>query len=173
LAFDSTLGSPSATSFLSVERADEIASERAFSTNWTSISVISTKQAILSTVSRLLSSKFNWNGSPSYPDQSLSFPRSGLIRVNGSLIDPETIPLEIELATFEWALALSLSDTSIQLSQAQQGLTKLKAGPVELTFRDGMEFNPIPPSVMSYIPSSWYTLDDLSISPVKIMVEML
>ena len=173
MSFDSTPGASTATSFLSVARADEIASERAFSTNWTSISSTATKQAILSTISRLLSLKPEWLGVASYPAQSLAFPRTGLIRVNGSEIDPTTIPLEVELATFEWALAMSVSDTSLPLSQSVQGLTKLKAGPVELSFREEIEFKPIPDSVLCYIPLSWYVWDRELISPVTIDFEML
>jgi hypothetical protein len=171
MPFDSTPGSPTATSYLSVERADEIASERLHSSAWDLLET-NDKQRVLMTATRLLDSRVCVLGSPTFDDQSLLFPRTGLTNRNGREIDPDTIPPEIEFATFDYGLVLLPADNTMESSIAAQGITKLKAGPVELSFKDDIQYNSsVPANVLAFIPSWWLCpeKEEDEVSPADVM----
>lgn len=104
-----------------------------------------------------------WNGVLAVARQALPHPRIGLRGRNGELLDSAINAPELIEAQCELAGLLRISDTTQPLLQAVQGLTKLKAGPVELGFRDfGVaSTNPddglssLPPSVAMLIPADW------------------
>lgn len=168
MAFDSTVGGANATSLMPVDRLDELLSERLHVTavsGWTN----GQKQAGLMMVSRLMTTRLCVLGEPTYPDQALLFPRSGLLNRNGVEIDPSTIPVDIEYAVVEWLLRIAPSDTSVESDISIQGITKIKAGPVELAFKDEIENSgrSVPANVLAMIPAEWLCPPAVDWSPVS------
>lgn len=100
-----------------------------------------------------------WTGTIASTTQSLSWPRIGMVDRYGREIAIDAIPNDLKLAQSELAGQLH-TDRSLDNDIVIQGITKIKAGPVELGFRDDMDFSPsyaIPQAVFDIIPPSWYT----------------
>lgn len=100
-----------------------------------------------------------WTGTIASDTQSLSWPRIGMVDRYGREIDSDDIPYDLKLAQAEIAGQLH-TDRTLDNDIVTQGITKIKAGPVELSFRDDMDFSlsyAIPQAVFDIIPSSWYT----------------
>lgn len=150
----STPGASNANSFLSLARAEELADEHPFAAPWNAVATSEAKESLLILASRLVNYRVCYDGTKATSTQSLKFPMVGLTS-NGYAIDSTTIPLEIELATFELANMLASSNISVESSASVEGLTKLKVGSVELNFRDATIFQSLPANVLSYIPASW------------------
>lgn len=161
MALIATPGAANANSFLTTTRADVIASERPHSAAWSTLSTSSAQEPYLITATRVLNSRLCVLGSPTFTDQALLFPRKGLLNRNGVALDDSTIPLDIELATFELALMLVVSDITLESEASVQGLSRLKAGSIELSFREDIETRIIPDNVKQFIPSSWLCPEDV------------
>lgn len=116
------------------------------------------KNIALAMATRLLDSKYIWNGTASEEDQSLLWPRTGVwdfLRL--SIIDEDEIPQRLTEATAELARVLLASDTTGDLAQSVQGLVGLQVGSVNLSFKDSgiVSSKPVPDSVRDLIPSWW------------------
>lgn len=152
-------GSSTANSFLSLARAEELAGEHPLGAAWLAQSD-DAKSTQLIRATRLLNREC-YTGLASVPGQSLQWPRSGLLSRNGESLDPATIPLDLELATIELAIMMRVpggaGDPSSPLpEQALQGLTKLKAGPIELGFKaTWTEADGLPEHVRGLLVPGW------------------
>lgn len=169
MALVATPGASNANSFLTVARADTIASERPHSSVWSALSGDSAKEPYLITATRILNSRLCVLGLPTSASQALLFPRNGLLNRNGQPLDDSTIPLDIELATFELALMLIPSDVTLESEASVQGLTRLKAGSIELGFRDKIDMRVIPDNVKRLIPSSWLCPEDVTYAVFRLI----
>lgn len=159
MAFDATVGGSSATSNITVERADEILSGRLHSSAWTSASTAD-KQAALQMATRVLASRVCLNGLSSSVAQALPFPRTGLLDRNGNPIADDVIPIAWEEATAELALMLLSSDLTVESDAAVQGLTRLEVGSVKLAWAEGgATYRDLPTNVRLLIPESWICAD--------------
>jgi len=151
-------GSSSANSFISLSRAEELAAEHPQGAAWIAQST-DTKSTQLIRATRILNREC-YLGVATDPTQALQFPRSGLLARNGGALDPATIPLDLELATIELAIMMRAGGAGDPLSslpeQALQGLTKLKAGPIELGFKSAWaEADGLPEHVRGLLVPSW------------------
>lgn len=175
MPFDSTPGGANTTSYLSVERADEIASERLHSSSWSGLSDPQ-KESALMFASRLFTSRVSvCAGEVTSSDQALTFPRTGLYNRNGTEIDSAIIPIDVEYAVFEWALRLIPSDSSVESDISLQGINKIKAGPVELGFKESIvnSGSTVPANVLAMIPSEWLCPAPVDWSPVSVEFRVL
>lgn len=145
MPLDATVGGASSNSFLTVARADVLASEHPFADAWLDLDATTEKPPRLIMASRLINYRLCYVFDPASPTQALKFP------VVGSTV----IPIQIELATFELALMLATSNVTTELDQVVQGLRRLKADTVELEFKENIPFRTIPENVMAFIPASW------------------
>lgn len=84
----------------------------------------------------LLDRSFDWNGIIAYAGQARAFPRKGLFNGNGEALDPATNPPEIKLAQMEWAAQLGSTDFFSENVAAKLGVSKVKAGSVEVEFQE-------------------------------------
>lgn len=159
MALIATPGGSTSNSYLTLDRADEIAAQHPFAAPWIAIVVTATKEALLIHATRLINYRVCYLGSAVTATQALKFPRLGLLTSTGYALSTTIIPVELELATFELALALIASNVALQSSAAVEGLIKLKAGPVELGFKSGIEFQTIPEHVKALLPSAWLCPD--------------
>lgn len=163
MAFDATVGGASATSFLTVEEANALAVDHPFAAPWLAIasgaSGTAQKQALLIAATRALNN-LCYLGTPTAEAQALKFPMSGLLTRTGYALADSVIPLDLKLATFEMALNLLRSADAPESATVELinslGLTRIKAGPVELGFKEGGgEVLFVPASVRSLLVPSW------------------
>ena len=173
MAFDATVGGAGATSFLTVTRADEIAVDHPFAAPWIAITgatATARKQALLIAATRAINN-LCYLGTPATDTQALKFPMSGLLTRTGYTLASGIIPLDLELATFEMALNLLKSADAPESATVELvnslGLTRIKAGPVELGFKDGSgEVLFVPSSVRSLLVPSWLCPEKSSVRRV-------
>lgn len=156
-----TVGAADANSYVTVAQAQEYIDTLASGiTGWTDAAT-ARQEGALQTATRLIDATFRWLGLPTYPEQALGFPRSGL-ELNGQSVNSLTIPRQIKDATSEFArfLLLPTAPESIISDAAAQGIEKVKAGSVEVQFTKMEQYDrrllPIPSYVVALIPSQWY-----------------
>lgn len=126
-----TPGSASAVAYGSASDADAYFSARGI-TGWTGTD--SVKEAALVRGCDYLERAYRgkWSGLRTNSTQSLSWPRSGVVDVDGLAVDNDTIPAAIERANFEAAL-LVLGGTDLEpVIDPAGGIKreKVTAGPV-------------------------------------------
>lgn len=152
--FDATPGSPTATSFLTVEEGDVFAAAHLYASGWTSVD-LNTKQIVLQMATRELSARVCFNGVVPNTTQSLPFPRSGLLTREGQPLDITIVPTVIKYATFELSLILLKTNVLQESDVSIQGLTSLKVGSIQLGWKQAIPYQILPINVRLLIPQSW------------------
>ncbi len=115
------------------------------------------KSAALIWATRLINT-LCWTGSGSTDTQALPWPRAGMFYRTGFGIPIDTIPVDLKTATMELAYILLVGDPVTPVSAIFKGISKIKAGSVELQFRKLEELGTIsliPFSVLAYLPTAW------------------
>lgn len=97
-----------------------------------------------------------WTGQATDGVQALCWPRTGMYTRNGYEIASNVIPQALKEAVSEFAHQLTLGDKNLDNDVIVQGITSLKAGPVELGFKDLIEPKVIPDAVLNLMPPTWY-----------------
>jgi hypothetical protein len=90
-----------------------------------------------------------WAGEPTSPSQPLAWPRTGVVRADGTAVDPATVPDEVVQATY--LLAAMLSEDSEALDQPPStggNIQRVKAGPAEVEFHRPMSGGIFPSSLI-------------------------
>lgn len=96
-------GLPSATSYVSVEEADEIASLNIHNgAVWEALDDAD-KQSLLIYVSRVLDSRATWKGEQVSLTQGLAWPRSGVVDRYGNTLSSTAVPYNLRMAVVEFA----------------------------------------------------------------------
>lgn len=73
-----------------------------------------------------------WQGEPTYSDQSLPWPRSG-VYVSGLLVDSQALPYELKYA--QLLLAIEANSSDLQPNDDNKGaVLKEKVGPIEKVY---------------------------------------
>lgn len=160
MALIATPGAANANSFKTLAEFNEYLSNRLFVTTAVSGASDATKESALIMATRLIGRWFIWNGQATYATQALPFPRIGLLSLTGYPIPENVIPQELKDATSELAYVLLTAGTTDPTAVSQiaaQGITKIKASSVEITFKDTIEGRFMPDAVAILIPPSWYS----------------
>lgn len=130
--------SPTANSFVTVARADEILDVDLFyAALWTAVTDADTKARAVITATSILN-RFAFAGLKSTEEQALEFPRYGVYDQSGWLADSGLIPPFVERATAFLAAELIKSGTTDPMAASSQddiGSLAVSGG-VSLTFRD-------------------------------------
>lgn len=155
MALDATVGGSSSNSFASLSEANEYFASRLYTQAWDALGTDAKKEAALIMATQALVSGICLTGSAATTTQALPFPRSGMVDRNGNTIPSTIIPQDIKNAEFEMALSLAKSDRTTPSDVEALGLTKLKAGPVELGFSGDAVSTVVPAFVTSLLPKSW------------------
>lgn len=157
-----TAKATNANSYATVAEGDTYHEGHPYPDTWENASADEKGRALV-TATRMLDTWYEWNGIVSTLTQALAWPRRGVIKDNitqgvtgtalnewhepyAVLLDPDVIPTRIREATCELGRLLLASDRSADSDLEVQGITHLKAGPVELSFA-GASAKPIPDSV--------------------------
>jgi hypothetical protein len=150
-----TPGASNADSYATLAEADAYHGVSLYSTVWDAATDVNQEKA-LKMATRLLDAYFVWLGSRTYADQALGFPRTGLFRDTTVVVDSATIPVEIRNATAEFGQYLLANNPNTPNGIAVQGITKVKAGPIEVQFKDVIESKVVPDHILLMIPKAWY-----------------
>lgn len=96
-------GLASATSYVSVEEADDIAALNIHNSEaWNALSD-SDKQSLLMYVSMVLDSRTVWRGTPTTSSQRLAWPRTGVTDRYNNAVASNAIPFNLRMAVVELA----------------------------------------------------------------------
>lgn len=141
-------GLDNATSYVSVEEADDIITMNIHaSAAWTALST-EDKERLLAWASRYLDERTRWYGRKAVDSSALRWPRSGVTDRDGLTLASNLIPRQLKIATAEMARYLIDEDRSAE--RGQDALTRLKADVIELEFSEGYRL-PQVPSHMQYL----------------------
>jgi len=122
---------------------------------WSTITIDQKTAAIL-WATLLMDRLWVWTGYPTDAIQSLLWPRGAMLKRNGwEYVDIHVVPLEVQQATAEYARQLLVTDRTADSDIQTQGITSVKAGPVELHFKDSVYAKAVPDAVFYLIPSMW------------------
>lgn len=151
-----TAGAANANAYCDVAFADQYHLDRPpVGTTWSGASFDQKSAAIL-WATKLIDDLYEWRGWTTDAVQILQWPRQGLIKRTGwEQLDIHSIPLEIQQATAEYARQLLAGDLAGNSDIETQGITRLKAGPVEIGFKDTVVAKPVPDTVAILIPIAW------------------
>ena len=153
---DATLGGTDSNSYVLLTEADTYFQSRLNVTKWTGATPDEKNRALVQSTRRVDYEDFY--GSIVDESQALSFPRNGMGRVNGRLVDG-IIPRSIKESTYELALYMLSVDMS-QVGDNNSGLSEysVKVGSIEETkkYESGggnevEDFNDLPPFVESLL----------------------
>jgi len=148
-------GAANANSYLTVAEADAYFTTRLFSTNWTTATT-ATKETALIMATRLMDSMWQWEGAVTDDVQALLWPRVGMLDRNElEVIDDDIIPDELKNAVAELAFQLIAEDRTLDSDIESKKITSLTAGPVSLSFAEGVTAKVIPDAVYNLIPPWW------------------
>ena len=139
-----TAGAKDANSFASLDEGNTYHEGHSQGAVWTAASEDARNRALV-TATRQLDAWFDWDGDVAFAEQVLLWPRKGVVGRTGYLLDSKTIPPVIRDATAELARS-RLTDAGP--TDSADDIQRLKAGPVDITFREGKETFVIPEEVL-------------------------
>lgn len=160
MALVATAGAANSNSYLTLAEANTYFEGRLHTTVWTA-ATDPQKEAALIWATRLIDSEICFIGEASGATQALAWPRSGMTNRNGFDIADNVVPNELKYATAELALLLLSSDRTLESEAAAAGLSRLKAGPVELGFKDEIKSNPVPDGVRTILVKDWLCPEEI------------
>lgn len=135
-------GLPNATSYVSVEDADDILTMNIHAgPAWDALDV-ENKERLLAWASRYLDERARWYGARTVETSGLRWPRTGVVDRDNARIAPNVIPRQLKAATAEMARYLIEEDRSTE--RGQDALTRLKADVIELEFSEGYRLPKVP-----------------------------
>ena len=127
-----------ANSYATIAEADAYHEGHLYSSLWT-VAASGEKIAALVMATRLLDGiSGGWTGVASTAEQALCWPRQGMLSLNGFAIASGEIPARLKCAEAEYARQLLGSDLTETNTILAQGISRLKAGSVELAFKEPM-----------------------------------
>jgi len=160
MALDATVGGAAANSYVTVAEADAYFATRLQSTAWTG-AVNATKEAALISATRLLDSSVEFTGAAADEVQALAWPRTGMLNRNGYTILSSVIPAALKNVVCELALQLIGADRLAVNDIAEQGIIGIKAGPVELRFKEAIEARGgLPSELLALLVPSWVVVPE-------------
>ena len=151
-----TAGSALANAYCDVTFADQFHLDRPTIGSTWAAQAIDQKTAAILWATLLLDRLWVWTGYPTDAVQALLWPRGAMLKRNGwEYVDIHIVPVEIQQATAEYARQLLVSDRTADSSVQTQGITHVRAGPVEVDFKDSVFAKAVPDSVYYLVPPEW------------------
>lgn len=129
-----TAGAPDANTYATRAQAEAYHTGHPYADVWATATAVQMDQALLQ-ATRLLDAQVDWRGSVATATQALGWPRLGAADRQGRVLDSTVIPLAIVHATAEYARHLLASDRTADRDSDVQGLARVRAGEVDITFR--------------------------------------
>lgn len=131
-----TPGDPLANSYTTVSQATAFLTMHLDTAAWTEASVPD-QEAALMWATRLIDEQVQWYAIPTFPDQALALPQTGLLDRWGQPVLSTVIPIAVQQATALYALGL-LEATDVDTSAATGDLIikSKKIGDTTITYQD-------------------------------------
>lgn len=121
MALNADQNSPDFNSYVDVATADAYFADRIHAEAW---DTLTGKEKALVSASQLLDWYITWKGNKAVSEQPMQWPRSGVIRKDGTGVADDIIPSELKVATCEMALS-SISDDRTS-DDPLAGISKVK-----------------------------------------------
>ena len=134
-------GSATATSYTSVEYADDYFEVMPEETAWDALDC-TTKEYYLMWATRLLDQKTTWRGSKAVTTSALRWPRANVRDKDGNTVSSTTIPTALKNATCELARFLISYDPTT--GQGGDNLKRIAVDVVEIEYQEGVSQNDWP-----------------------------
>ena len=161
-----------ATSYASVEEADDWNDNRPHGQSWATLEELPKQQALV-WATTLLDDLISWYGNTTYvleaaqvnnvnQVQRLQWPRYGVEGKSGYILDQNRIPDFLKNATAEYARILAAKDRTVE--PQTQGFSQLKVGPVSLNIDKYNQLEPLPRSVRILVAGYGRTSDSPAIT---------
>jgi hypothetical protein len=126
-------GLSSATSYVSVEEADDIASLNIHSADaWLDLP-LEAKQNLLIYVSRILDSRTTWVGNQASPIQGLAWPRTGVVDRYGNTVSAAAVPYAVRMAVVELAKH-TMTEDRLSKSSPDSVVQSVKVDSISINF---------------------------------------
>jgi len=155
MSLNATPGGAIADSYCTVAEADAYWAARLNHDTWDGAST-DDKERALKWATRQLDVMFEWVSWPNSTTQALQWPRQGCIDILYLSIIPSTsIPQRLKDATAEFASQLIDANRAADYAPEAKGLKSMSAGPVSMTFIDGVKPKVVPDAVRNMIPKWW------------------
>jgi len=133
MALDATVGTDTATSYVTVTEAYDYFSTRLHADAWFGLA---DQDKALITASSVIDWYSTWKGLPVTGTQSKDWPRTGVYNKAGELYLETVIPQDVKIAVFEYALSSLDSDRTADNDLA--GLSQVAAGSLMLKVDDSV-----------------------------------
>ena len=98
-----------------------------------------------------------WTGTVATATQALPWPRIGMSDGNGNPIANNVIPQGLKDAESEMAILSVAGDVTADNAIVVQGITDVKAGPVEIAFKEFIQMQLLPNDVLYQLVPGWIT----------------
>jgi hypothetical protein len=171
MPLDATVGGPDANSFVTVAEADAYFTEHPFGADWIALTD-SEAAAYLMLATRVLSVQC-WTGIGATAEQALPWPRSGMYAVTGYSLSSTIIPRQLKEMTFELANSIRLNGALTSSSVADEGLKRVKAGPMEIEYFNPMDleraFSLLTSDIKALGVPSWFCPDRNKVAEFQIL----
>jgi len=130
MALNATLGASDANSYVTLAEADVYFADRMHSSAWDSLS---DQEPMLISASQMLDWYVKWKGAKATSIQFMLWPRTGVVRPDGSTVNDDVLPPEVKIAVYELALSSIEADRTVDdplagIGQLQAGSLMIKAG---------------------------------------------
>lgn len=154
MAFNATTGAADATSYVSVDDADEYFSVRLHSEVWAAADEAK-KQSALVMATLSLDRLVTWYGEIAADTQALCWPRIGAFDAQGRLVADDAIPAAVVAAVCEQALELLQFNSSRVPDAIKKGIGSAGVGSISASFDRTMVADRLAPYAVDAIQSSW------------------
>lgn len=123
--------------YATLAEADAYAAARSWA-DWAALTTAA-KELRLTEAAIYLDTSYSWKGSITSEAQAMSWPRTGVVDLEGRTIASDAYPARLKAAQIE--LARLASTTALVTNDAQGEVKSIQAGSVGITFKDAQNVN--------------------------------
>lgn len=135
MTLDATVGTTTANSYVTLVEAEAYFETRIHSSTWTAITSDSQKESLLISSTSMIDWYITWKGVKTSTTQSLQWPRTSVIRRDGTEVATNIIPNDVKTAVYELALSSIASDRTADSNLA--GIKKVQVSTLLVQATDG------------------------------------
>ena len=133
MAFDATIGGTSSNSYSTVTDADEYFTTNLAGDSWQGLSD-GAKQSYLVQATMMLDDFVEWRSDKATAEQALHWPAVGATDCSGNGLPDDSIPKDIQRATYEQVVYLLEVNSTNNPAAVSQGIKTAKADVLEVEF---------------------------------------
>lgn len=171
MPLDATVGGADANSFATVDEWDTYFESHPFGAAALALTD-EQKEAFLIQATRVLSG-LCYTGIAASPDQALPWPRTGMYAVTGYPLSNSVIPRQLKEMTFELANQTMLKGATASSNSLDEGLKRVKAGPVEVEYFNPSDFDRtfrlVSQDILVLGVQSWFCRDRKNIAEFQVL----